>query len=123
MFEAIEKAGWNDLDEGSAAFEVPSLFEGKRGRIDVRVVCGTLICVIELKATDWDRILPHRVRATCLRHARQLWRYIEGEITAGGDVCAGIIYARSPSNPERTSLVEDLLAERFIQVVWRQEEG
>ena len=121
-FEGKEKKEWNNLQDGSAEFEVGTKWKGKNGRIDIRVdELGGFVSVIELKATDWDKILSHRIRVTALRHARQLWRYVEKEIEEGLDVCPGIIYSNQPSDSALEERITDILNNRFIQVVWRNQ--
>lgn len=56
--------------------------KGKRGQIDLRIIDkeeGHTV-VAEMKATDWDKMAPRRVRPNALRHSNQLWRYIEAEL-------------------------------------------
>ncbi len=56
---------------------------------------------------------PDRVRANALRHARQLWRYIEPLLDRHKrDVCAGIIYEHFPKKPGRVEAVEEIHHER-----------
>ena len=119
-FEEKETREWLDIPDGEAGFEVHTEWKGKKGRIDIRVEeLGDFVSVIELKATDWDRILPHRIRVTALRHARQLWRYVEKELESELDVCPGVIYQKQPASQELQQRVEDILNEKMIQVVWR----
>ena len=75
--------------------------------------------MIEVKATNWDRIPPHRMRATALRHTRQLWRYLNTEAYGDGtEVCPGLIYQQEPSDPGIRTEVESVMDERVIAVVW-----
>ena len=119
-FEKRERPDWDRLDSGTARFEAPTVFDGRRGRIDIRVEeSEDYVSIVELKATDWDRIRAHRRRPTALRHARQVWQYARVELASGIDVCAGIIYERAPRNSKARAVVEQILNERLIQVVWR----
>jgi len=70
-FEDREKATWQKLDSGRAETEARTVFERRRGRVDVRVdeEDGS-VSIVELKATDWDRMKANRVRPNALRHAR-----------------------------------------------------
>ncbi len=121
-FERMEKAGWEQLNAGLASFEVPTKRKGKSGRIDIRVdELGDFVSIIEIKATNWNKILPHRLQQTAQRHARQVWRYIEKEVEKDGlDVCPGIIYPEEPSDAGVKDLVEKILNDQGIQVVWRK---
>ncbi len=77
--------------------------------------------VVEIKATDWDRMKPHRVRPNALRHARQVWRYIEAELLGERSVLPALVYPKTPLTPGRKEQVEEILHERLIQVIWRDE--
>ena len=122
-FEKKEKREWIGIKDGEAQFEVHTVNpKGLRGRIDIRINdLPDFVSVIEIKATDWDRILPHRVRPTALRHARQIWRYVDAELASETEVCPGIVYPSAPTDPSRRNLIEDTLNERGIQVVWYDE--
>lgn len=76
--------------------------------------------VVELKSTNWDSIKSYRVRPNALRHARQIWRFIEVELQCQ-PVLPAIVYSRCPKSLERKAMVEALLNDRLIQVVWREE--
>lgn len=121
-FEQWERAQWKgDLNE-QAQFEKQTEWQGKRGRIDIQLVDsqeGHTI-VVEIKATDWDAMKPYRVRPNVMRHARQLWRYIEATLQDQPALPA-IIYPKSPRTVGRREEVETLLNEQLIQVVWRDD--
>jgi hypothetical protein len=76
-FEVEERAGWDHVPEEHIQFEAATTWESKRGRIDIKIDDGKDIAVVEIKATDWDRLKPGSIRSTALRHARQIWRYID----------------------------------------------
>ena len=126
-FEKEERTHWVGNESEQVRFEAPIRWKGKRGRIDIRLadVKERYIIVIELKATEWDRMLPHRVRPNALRHARQIWRYIEGEFQQAQDdihldgILPAIVYPAVPKTPGRREEVETILNEQGIQVVWR----
>ena len=101
--------------------EASTAWRGRRGRIDLRLVDddeGHSV-VEETKATDWDKMAPHRVRPNALRHARQLWGYIDAELE-GGAVLPALVYPAEPNTPGRKDEIEAILHERSIQVVWRE---
>jgi hypothetical protein len=111
-FEDREKATWQKLDSGRAETEARTVFERRRGRVDVRVdeEDGS-VSIVELKATDWDRMKANRVRPNALRHARQVWRYVNAELSEGAEVCPGVVYESTPSDHAVRSLVEETLNE------------
>ena len=66
----------------------------KRGRLDILVSeLGDFISIVEIKATNWDRIKPVNITKNLGSHQRQIWKYIK-EFTdiEKTDVCAGVIY-------------------------------
>jgi hypothetical protein len=120
-FEEWERSKWNGPGHEAVEREAGTEWKGKRGRIDLRLVDteeGHSV-LVEIKASDWDRMAPHRVRPNALRHARQLWRYIDAELE-GGPVLPAIVYPVEPETPGRKEEIEAILHERSIQVVWRE---
>jgi hypothetical protein len=116
------QAEWEREAEGDVRSEQPiAKLSGRRGRIDVHVDDGDVVAVVELKATDWDRMTPQAVRRNVRRQAAQVWQYVESQLTEGKDVCPGVIFPCVPSEPERVRLIEGMFEEEGIQVVWRDE--
>ncbi len=121
-FERWERSQWKGELNENAEFEAQTKWRGKRGRVDIRLIDsqdGNTI-VVEIKATKWDAMKAHRVRPNAMRHARQLWRYVDAELE-NQDATPAIIYPKSPKVPGRKQQIEDILIEQFIQVVWRDE--
>jgi Holliday junction resolvase-like predicted endonuclease len=123
QFEAEERAGWSHIQASSLAVEAPSVWSGRRGRIDILVDDGSgLVAIVEIKATDWDAIKRGRIRETALRHTRQIWRYIDDYIeNKQVEVSPGIVYPFPPRTAGVREIVEAALDERGIQCVWRHE--
>jgi hypothetical protein len=120
-FEGWERSRWIDPSHAGKQAEAPTEWKEKRGRIDLRLVdlAEGHTVLVEIKASDWDAMTPHRVRPNALRHARQLWRYIEAEL-AQRPVLPAIVYPIEPITPGRKEEIESALKERFISVVWRE---
>lgn len=126
-FEKWERSYWTGDGNEDIGFEAETRWKGKRGRIDIRLADAKegRVVLAELKASDWDKMAPHRVRPNALRHARQLWRYIEAELPQGQEntgvqgVLPAIVYSTEPKTPGRKDVIETILKERGIQVVWR----
>lgn len=121
-FEEWERSQWNSGVNTAAEFEAFTQWEGKRGRVDIRLRLeedGHTV-IVEIKATNWDRLKEHRVRPTALRHARQIWRYIEDHLSPL-DVIPAIVYPSPPKKPGRKEEIEEILNDRLIQVIWREE--
>ena len=121
-FEEWERSHWTGELNSAAKFEAPTQLDGKHGRVDIRLNLEEdgHIVIVELKATDWDKLKEHRVRPTGLRHANQIWRYIEADLSPL-DVTPAIVYPSPPTTPGRKDKLEEILNERGIQVVWRDE--
>ncbi len=124
-FEKKERADWGHIAPEHRKFEAATKWESKRGRIDIKIDEGeTFIAIIELKATDWNRIRRKNIRATAQRHARQVWRYIDDYVeNHGKEVCPSLVYERAPRSSELQAEIEGILNDRLIQVVWRAERG
>jgi hypothetical protein len=121
-FEEWERSHWNGKLNAAREFEASTQWDSKGGRVDIRLKLeedGNVV-IVEIKATNWDKIKENRVRSTALRHSRQVWRYIEAHLTPL-DVTPAIVYPSPPITPGRKEQVEEILNERGIQCVWREE--
>lgn len=120
-FEQWERSRWTAGDHAAVEYEARTQWKGKRGRLDLRLIDleEGQTAVVEIKATDWDAMAPHRVRPNALRHCGQLWRYIEAEL-ADRPVLPAIVYPMVPETPCRKDEIEGILHERLVQVVWRE---
>ena len=105
---------------------------GRRGRVDVFVSDDDpegSVAIVEIKATDWDRIKECNIRRNVRRQINQIWSYIEsqiikGEYVPGGEgkaVCPGIIFPKRPKDKERMNRIEAMFFEEGIPVVWHDE--
>ena len=105
---------------------------GRRGRVDIFVNDAApdgQVAIIEVKATDWDRIKEKNIRRNVKRQINQIWSYIESQIRQGRyveggegkDVCPGIIFPRRPRKANLLEMIEELFCEDGIQVVWHDE--
>ena len=121
-FEEWERSHWDSKLNSAREFEAPTRWAGKGGRVDIRLKLdedGSVV-IIEIKATNWDKLKEHRIRPTALRHSRQIWRYIEAHLSPL-DVIPAIVYPSPPTVLGRKAQIEEILNERGIQVVWREE--
>jgi hypothetical protein len=121
-FEKWEMARWLEGIEETDLFETPANWKGKQGRVDIRIDIpeNHQIVVIEIKASDWDKMKPHRVRPNALRHVRQVWRYIEAYVSPR-DVIPALVYPSTPKISGRKEEIEAILDENSIAAVWRDE--
>jgi Holliday junction resolvase-like predicted endonuclease len=121
-FEAEERAGWRHIARQNIAFEAATAWGPKRGRIDIKIdEDAGYIAIVEIKATDWDRLKRDRIRATARRHSRQIWRYVDDHVeNQGKEVCPALVYEYEPSDARVRAEVEQVLNDCLIQVVWRK---
>lgn len=121
-FEKWEREQWKEGSNSAAKFERRTQWKGRRGRIDIFLddLEDQHTVIVEIKATDWDSMKPYRVRPNALRHARQIWRYIESELE-NQPVLPALVYPKSPRSVVRKREIEKILNDRLIQVVWRDE--
>ncbi len=95
---------------------------GRKGRIDILVDPDReMVAIAEVKATDWDRMTEVNVRKNVKRHIRQIWNYIESQLSEGKEVCPGVIFPKRPKSLNRLELIELLFEEVGIPVVWDDE--
>lgn len=87
------------------------------------------IALVEIKASDWDRMTDNAVRKNVRRQIKQIWDYIETQIMGGEyvptgerkSVSPGIIFPKRPEDRERMKLIEAMFLEEGIPVVWDDE--
>ncbi len=113
---------WHLTAEGRIEDERPVIrVSGRRERIDVHATSGSEVAVVEIKASDWDRMTPHAVRRNARRQVRQIWSYVEAELKDAAGVSPGIIFSTTPKNPTRKAMIENIFAGELIAVVWYDE--
>ena len=123
-FHKLVQADWQSTAKGEISSEKlvrkPS---GRHGRIDVHAAfqAGKSVTVLEIKATDWDKISEQAVRRNVNRQACQVWKYIESQLIDGKTVSPGIAFPKRPESPDRLQTIETLFGEQGIAVVWYDE--
>lgn len=97
---------------------------GKRGRVDILVeeLGDDMVSIIEIKASDWDKMSEPNVIRNVRRQSRQVWSYVEAQVELlNRQVCPGIIFQKMPKDQARLQLIEKILSDDGIQVVWHDE--
>ncbi len=114
---------WHEKANGDVKTEKSiTKLSGRKGRIDIFVKSdGSLVAVVEIKASDWDTMTPTAVHRNIRRQARQIWDYIESQLMLGKDVSPGVIFPKRPKDPNRMNLIEQLFDKKGISVVWENE--
>lgn len=92
----------------------------RRGRIDIFVDDDSddnHVAVVEIKASDWDKMKPKAIRRNAMRQVRQIWSYVDAQLELEGkEVSPGIIFPTRPSDPERLKTIETIFNDSGIQV-------
>lgn len=95
---------------------------GRPGRVDVFVRdAGRDVSVVEVKSTNWDRLVDAAAKRTARRQAKQVWEYIRSQLRVGRNVSPGIIFPKRPKSGSRRRLVESLFENEGIAVVWHSD--
>ena len=106
---------------------------GRRGRVDIFVDDDDrdgVVAILEIKASDWNRMSDRAVRRNIRRQIRQVESYIDtqikdGEFVPTGEgkgVCPGIIFPKRPEDSDRQKFIEEQFLEYGIVVVWHDEQ-
>lgn len=95
---------------------------GKKGRVDIFVeVDGEYVAIAEIKNSAWDLMTPEALRRNVKRHIRQVWKYIDSQLSKGKVVTPGIIFPNRPKETEVMLLIEKMFEEEGITAVWEDE--
>lgn len=83
---------------------------------------GDFVTVVEIKATNWERVRRANRRRLLAAHCRQVFKYVDTFVDRTKvNVCAGIIYPKSPRQRSVRAEVEEFLNANALQVVWFEE--
>jgi hypothetical protein len=110
--------------EASVSLEALEHIRQKSGRMDILISdLGDFVTILEIKATDWDRIKPANVKRNLYRHQKQLFMYIDKFVEIDAlDVCLGIIYPKPPRKPGLKDFIYDYLTDRYgVPAYWYSE--
>ena len=128
IFQREVQDGWAKTAEGRINIEctIPLLRptggrrQHRRGRMDILVDdIGDQVAVVEIKATNWDRILPRNITKNLGSHRRQIYKYIEKYLDGEGKtVCPSLIYPTEPETPGLKERIEQYLNDYGIAVAW-----
>jgi hypothetical protein len=94
------------------------------GRADILIAedGDDFVTILEIKATDWDRIKPKNIKRNLWSHQRQIFMYIDKYVDIENlNVCPGIIYPYPPTTPGLRELVESYLESYGAPADWYTE--
>jgi len=123
LFQNQVRVAWEEPGEPLYRFEQDVTHKLKRGRADIVIYGNGRFCaVLEIKATDWDRIKVGNVNKNLWRHQNQLLRYIDKFLESDKlNVCPGIVYPRPPRKKGLRQHIECYLEDRGIPAYWFSE--
>jgi hypothetical protein len=133
IFQKKIQKNWIETAQGKIKAERTILKRNQRkGRVDIFVdddnPDGTA-AIVEIKASDWDKMKETSVRRNIRRQIKQIWDYIESQIVNGEyiptgvkkSISPGIVFPKRPENKNRLRLIEESFWEDGITVVWDDE--
>lgn len=133
IFHKKIQKDWIKTAQGNIKAERTILKRNQRkGRVDVFVDDddpeGTAT-IVEIKASDWDKMTEPAVRRNIRRQIKQIWDYIESQILNGEyvstgvskSISPGVIFPQRPKKQNRLSLIEESFWKEGITVVWDDE--
>ena len=127
------QATWKRDAEGTVVSErVIIKSSGRKGRVDIFVnddLHDGVVAIVEIKASNWDRMTDKAVRRNVRRQIKQVWDYIESQIIKGEyvlagegkNVCPGVIFPQQPRDKVRQVWIENKFEEEGIVIVWDDE--
>ncbi len=99
--------------------------KGNIGRMDIVIddTDNNFIMIMEIKATDWDKIKPKNIIRNLYRHGRQLHKYIDKFINVNNyDVGLAVIYPEPPLKEGLREYIEEQAMIRYsFPVYWYSE--
>ena len=97
--------------------------DSKFGRADILITeLGDAVTILEIKATNWERIKPKNVKKNLWRHQRQLFSYMKKYLDVDKiTVYPGIIYPEPPRDPKFRKTIETYLDEYGAPAYWYNE--
>ena len=100
----------------------------RRGRVDlaVEVEGEQMLVIIEIKATNWNKIPADRLMRNLRRHLHQLQGYLDTaieEMEAGqwAGVAGALLYPARPTGIETMEVIESIAGEQAIMVTWYED--
>jgi len=94
-----------------------------KGRADILITeLGDFVTILEIKATNWDKIKPTNIKKNLWRHQAQLYSYADRYLDIDNtSVCAGIIYPTRPRDDDLCKLIESYLESYGTPAYWYDE--
>ena len=111
--------------EKHVSFEKMKSVKQKFGRMDIFVYESgdDYVTIMELKATDWDKIKEKNIKRNLYRHSNQLYRYIDKFMEIDKkNVCLAMIYPEPPKKTGLRDFIEKCAMDEYsFPVYWYSE--
>ncbi len=81
------------------------------------------VTILELKATDWDKIKEKNIKRNLYRHSNQLYRYIDKFMEIDKkNVCLAMIHPKPPKKTGLKDFIEKCAMDEYsFPVYWYSE--
>lgn len=112
------------LPEKFVSFKDLKEIKQQSGRMDIFIEeLGDFVTIVEIKATNWDKIKPKNIKKNLYRHQKQLFNYIDKYLEIDNlDVCLGIIYPEPPKTKGLREFIEKYLEDNYgVPAYWFNE--
>jgi len=132
-FQKIVQADYSknskDGDVGIEEFvsfeNVPGIKQ-KSGRMDIIIhnaAGDDFVMIMEIKATDWDKIKPKNIKRNLCKHSKQLYNYIDKFMSVNKfDVGLALLYPEPPKKEGLREHIEKTAMDKYsFPVYWYSE--
>lgn len=132
-FQKIVQADYkNDSIDGEVGIEEFVSFKNvsgikqKSGRMDIIIhnaAGDNYVMIMEIKATDWDKIKQENIKRNIYRHSKQLYNYIDKFMTINKyDVGLALLYPEPPKKEGLKEFIEKCAMDIYsFPVYWYNE--
>jgi len=97
----------------------------KSGRMDIIIhdESDNYVMIMEIKATDWDKIKPKNINRNLYRHSKQLFNYIDKFLTIdNNNVGLAMLYPKPPITKGLREHIEKHAMDKYsFPVYWYSE--
>jgi hypothetical protein len=122
-FEQNSKNG-KVIPEAFISFKELKKIKQQSGRMDILIQeLDDFVTIVEIKATNWDKIKPENIKRNLYRHQKQLFNYIDKFLEIDKlDVCLGIVYPKPPQKKGLRQFIEKYLEDNYgVPAYWFNE--
>ncbi|MCT4665987.1 MAG: hypothetical protein N4A45_12230 [Flavobacteriales bacterium] len=113
------------IEEYVSFNNVPEIKQ-KSGRLDIvihKAAGEDFVMIMEIKATDWDKIKLKNINRNLYRHSKQLYNYIDKFMLVDDkSVGLAMLYPESPKNDGLKEFIEKCAMDKYcFPVYWYNE--